>query len=281
MMRFDDCKTQLNNGVSPMKNPINTQFQQGMATLAVSIIDLIITTLMVLMATKVGIFDFRMAGNEAPYKEAFATAEAGLDFAIQKFEDQFRNNFDGTAASWTKIITNSQFANKWESDDTTAEAGEPSFRVTVTDTGALIGGVTVYRFQSTGYSADDSGTATVQREITMKQILVGSSPEVSVMAAGSVGSGGNFNIVANPNGAGNGIPVSIWTGGPSPNGDVTFASNSAATCQMQDYTGNNSTCSNPSGEKLSSAGNIGSDILANDPNFPPDIFRYMFGVARL
>ena len=264
-----------------MKNPIKTQFQQGMATLIVSIIVLIITTLMVLMATKVGMFDFRMAGNEARYKEAFTTAEAGLDFAIQKFENQFRNNFDGTAASWTTIITNSQFANKWKSDDTAAEAGEPSFRVTVTDTSALIGGVTVYRFQSTGYSADDSGTATVQREITMKQILGGSSPEVSVMAAGSVGSGGNFNIVANPNGAGNGIPVSIWTGGPSPNGDVTFASNSAATCQMQDYTGNNSTCSNPSGEKLSSAGNIGSDILANDPNFPPDIFRYMFGVARI
>ncbi len=65
-----------------MKNPIKTQFQQGMATLIVSIIVLIITTLMVLMATKVGIFDFRMAGNEARYKEAFTTAEAGLDLEL-------------------------------------------------------------------------------------------------------------------------------------------------------------------------------------------------------
>ena len=113
----------------------------------------------------------------------------------------------------------------------------------------------------------------------MKKILGGSAPEVSVMAAGSVGTGGNFNIVANPNGAGNGIPVSIWTGGPSPNGNVTMQG-SSATCQLQDFTGNNSTCSNPSGEKLSSAGNIGLDILENDVNFPNDVFQYMFGVAR-
>ncbi|MDD5267266.1 MAG: pilus assembly PilX N-terminal domain-containing protein [Methylococcales bacterium] len=259
-----------------MKNQY-LQKQQGMATLIVSIVVLIITTLMVLMAAKVGIFDFRMAANEARYKEAFATAEAGLDFAVQKFDDQFRHNFDGTAASWTTIINNSQVPNGRKADGTAAGAGEASFGVSITDTGALIGGVSVYRFQSTGLSADGTGTATVQREITMKKILGGSSPEVSVMAAGSVGTGGDFNIVANPNGAGNGIPVSIWTGGPSPNGDVTFTGNSAATCQLGDFNG---TCSNPSGEKLSSKGNVGPDILANDPNFPHDIFQYMFGVAR-
>jgi hypothetical protein len=220
-----------------------------------------------------------MAGNEARYKESFTTAEAGLDFAIQKFENQFRNNFDGTAASWTTIITNSQFANKWKSDDTAAEAGEPSFRVTVTDTSALIGGVTVYRFQSPGSSADDSGTATVQREITMKQILGGSSPEVSILMSGGVGTGGNFNIVANPNGGGNGIPVSIWT-----NGNVDM-SGSSSTCQSAGFTGNNAQCnseliSDGDGTNLSSYNPIFPDVLPNDPHFPSDIFRYIFGVAR-
>jgi len=70
-----------------------------------------ITTLMVFFAAKVGIFDLRMAANEARYKEAFAAAEAGLDFAIQKFEDQFTNNFTGPT-SWETIRSNSGVANE-------------------------------------------------------------------------------------------------------------------------------------------------------------------------
>lgn len=256
----------------------NGAHQKGMATLIITTSVLIIITLMVIFATKVGIFDLRMAANEVRYKEAFATAEGGLDFAVQKFEDQFRNNFSGIG-SWATIISNSQVTNGTKLDGTVNGAGIASFGVTVIDTGVLIGGVSVLHFQSTGLSTDGTGTAVMHREITMKKIVGGSAPEVSVMAAGSVGTGGDFNIVANPNSAGNGIPISIWTGGPSPNGNVTMQG-SSATCQLQDFTGNNSTCSNPSGEKLSSAGNIGLDVLANDTNFPNDVFQYLFGVAR-
>ena len=260
-----------------MKNQY-IQKQQGMATLIVSIVVLIIITLMIFFAAKVGIFDLRMAANEARYKEAFAAADAGLDFAIQKFDDQFTSNFSGTA-SWATIISNSQVANGTKADGTSAGAGEPSFGVTVTDTGALIGGVTVFHFQSTGMSADGSGTATVQREITMSKILGGSSPEVSILMSGGVGTGGNFNIVANPNGAGNGIPVSIWT-----NGNVDMGG-SSSTCQSAGFTGNNAQCnseliSDGDGTNLSSYNPIFPDVLPNDPNFPDDIFQYMFGVVR-
>jgi len=261
-----------------MKNQC-IQKQQGMATLIVSIVVLIITTLMVFFAAKVGIFDLRMAANEARYKEAFAAAEAGLDFAIQKFEDQFTNNFTGPT-SWETIRSNSGVANGTETDGTAAEAGEPSFGVTVT----LIGGVSVFRFQSTGLSADGTGTATVQREVTMRQVLGGSSPQVTIMMKGSVGTGGNFNIVANPNGAGDGIPVSIWTGGSSPHGDVTMTG-SSATCQAEGFTGNNAQCgaellSDGDGTIVSSYNPTFPDVLPNDPHFPDDVFRYMFGVAR-
>ncbi len=75
----------------------NGAHQKGMATLIITTSVLIIITLMVIFATKVAIFDLRMAVNEVRYKEAFATAEGGLDFAVQKFEDQFRNNFSGLA----------------------------------------------------------------------------------------------------------------------------------------------------------------------------------------
>ncbi|TAK61349.1 PilX N-terminal domain-containing pilus assembly protein [Methylobacter sp.] len=271
-----------------MNNPIKAQAQQGMATLIVVIVVLIITTLMVFFATRVGIFDQRMAGNEVRYKEAFAAAEAGLDMAVQKFENQFKTNFTG-AASWATIIANSAIAAGTETDGTTAEAGESSFGVTLTDVGSLIGGMNVYRISSTGLSADGTGTATVSSEVTMKSILGGSAPDVPIIVNGSVGTGGNFNIVTNPNGGGDGIPVSIWTGGPSPAGDVSMGG-SSATCHIQYYDGNNSQCSNPSGNTellsdgdgttLTAQNTTFPDVLPNDPNFPDDLFQFLFGVTR-
>lgn len=53
--------------------------QQGVATIVVTVVLLVVMTLMVLFASRVGVFDVRMAANEARYKEAFAMAEAGLD----------------------------------------------------------------------------------------------------------------------------------------------------------------------------------------------------------
>lgn len=271
-----------------MNIPNKTQPEQGMATLVVVIVVLVITTLMVFFATKVGMFDQRMAGNEARYKEAFAAAEAGLDLAVQRFENQFSTNFSG-AASWTTIITNSAITAGTESDGTTAETGEPSFGVTLTDVGALIGGMNVYRISSTGRSADGTGTATVSREVTMKSVLGGSAPNVPIVVNGSIGTGGNFNIVGNADGGGNGIPVSIWTGGPSPAGDVTMGG-SSATCHIQYYDGNNAQCSNSgSGGELVSDGDGSTqddynstfpDVLPNDENFPDDLFQFLFGVVR-
>ena len=267
----------------PMNNPIKTQLQKGIAILVGSFTILIITTLMVFFAAREGLFDLRISANDVRYKEAFAIAEAGLDFTIQKFEDQFRTNFTGPA-SWSTIISNSQVATGTEIDGTVAEAGEPSFGVSIIDTGALINGMTVFHFQSTGVSADGTGKIKVNREITVKQILGGSSPAVSILLSGTMGTGGNFNIVANPNGAGNGIPVSIWT-----NDEVTMTG-SSATCQKQYFDGNNAQCSNSSGNSellsegdgttISSYNPAFPDVLPNDPHFHHDIFRYIFGVAR-
>jgi Tfp pilus assembly protein PilX len=272
-----------------MNKSNKTQSQQGMATLVVVIVVLVITTLMVLFAAKVGILDQRMAGNEVRSKEAFATAEAGLDVAVQKFQDQFTRNYTGPG-SWATIIANSAIASGTKTDGTAAGSGEASFGVTIADTGTPIGGMTVYQFTATGLGADGTGTATVSREITMKSILGGSAPNVPIIVAGSVGTGGDFNIVANPNGGGNGVPVSIWTGGASPAGNVSM-SGSSATCQIQYFDGNNPQCSNPSGNsELISQGSSGltistynstaPDVVPNDPNFPADLFQFLFGVAR-
>jgi Tfp pilus assembly protein PilX len=270
-----------------MKNVLaKSNFQTGAVTLTVTVVILLITTLMVFFATRVGIMDQRMAGNEARYKEAFATAEAGLDLATQRLVNQFQNSYTG-AGSWTNIITNSTIASGTETDGTTAESGEPSFEVTVNNTGASLGGMTIFEFVSTGLGADGTGTATARRQVTMKKILGGSSPDVPVIVSGSVGTGGDFNIVANPNGGGNGVPVSVWTGITGANVEL---SGSSATCHLEFFNNNNPQCSNPSGNtelisqgdgtELSTYNATFPDILPNDPNFPNDLFQFLFGVER-
>jgi hypothetical protein len=53
----------------------------------------------------------------------------------------------------------------------------------------------------------------------------GAAP-VPLMAPGTIGTSGNFNVVTNPDGGGDGVPLSAWS-----NSDITVSS-SAATCQL-------------------------------------------------
>lgn len=266
-------------------------FQKGVATLTVTVVILVITTLMVFFATRVGLLDQRMAGNEVRYKEAFAQAEAGLDFATQRFNNQFKLNYDGESAatSLATILTNSQVTTATEADGTSPESGEGSFTVSITDSGAALGSIPVYNFVSTGISADGTGTATVQRQITMTGVMGGESPDIPIVVGGAVGTGGDFNVVGNPNGGGPGIPVSVWTG-PTGSGANIEMSGSSATCHIQYYSGNNAQCSNPSGNsELLSQGDGSTltsyspdkpDLLPNDANFPDDLFAFVFGLPR-
>ncbi len=274
---------------------MNKSFRKnkGVVTLLTTVVVMVMMTLMVVFATKVGMFDQRMAGNEARYKESFATAEAGLELAIQRFDNQFRAagtfSLDGTGTGtpMTTIMASSAIATGTNTAGGVAAANTASFGVTITDSGSVLASFPIYNFVSTGTGADGTGVAVVSRQISMRQGLGGKSPDVPIVVAGSVGTGGDFNIVANPNGAGPGVPVSIWT--PTPGGDVSM-SGSSATCQLEYFDGNNPQCSNPSGssELLSQGDGTTAtayttnfpDVLPNDPNFPDDLFQYLFGVVR-
>jgi len=264
-------------------------FQKGMATVFVAVVVLVIMTIMVLFAARVGVFDQRMAANEARYKEAFAIAEAGLNHASERFEAEFNRLYDGSttassAATLNTIVANSTIAANTEIDGTAPEANEPYYTATIVDSGNNFNGVPIFTVIGTGVGSDGTGTATVQRQFTMAHVFGGLVPDVPVIVGGAVGTGGNFNVVANPDGANEGVPVAIWSN------DVIAASAASATCHAEFYDGNNAQCSNPSGntENISRGTNPASDItvydpaypdlLPNDPNFPDDLFNFVFGV---
>jgi len=265
-----------------------------MATLVVTIAVLVTATLMVIFATKVGMFDQRMAGNETRHKEAFAIAEAGLDYSTERFITEFKRCYDAESDPCTlkspatqpileAIVQhiNTALASTGKSDGSAATAGQASFSARVVDSGASLGSIPIFTFTSTGTSADGSGTATVIRQISMANALGGSTPDVPLIVSGAVGTGGNFNIVGNPNGSGPGVPVSIWS-----DANVALTSGSAATCHRQYFDGNNAVCSSSylsraaGGVTLTSYSQSYPDLLPNDANFPTDLFRFLFGINK-
>lgn len=306
----------INNGVIFM-NKHYSKHQSGLATLTVAVVILITVTLMVIFATKVGVFDQRMSANEIRYKEAFAQAEAGLDFATQKFNSQFRlhpeplydkcdpttnqpdhppqNDSVSCLDGIVRLALTNEDGDTYNAASTnpvpewTSAVGSSStaggFQVSISGSGSNFGAVPIYQFVATGRSADGSGSATVIRQITMAHVLGGGkAPEVPVVVSGAVGTGGNFNIVGNPNAGGPGVPVSVWSN------DTISVSSSSATCHQQFYTGGQ--CSNPSGnaenisrgtnpaENLTAPSATMPDLLPNDPNFPDDLFNFVFGMDR-
>lgn len=264
--------------------------QKGIASILVTVVILVAATIMVTFANRSIIFDIRSSANEARQKEAFAIAEAGLNFAFEKLEQNFTTTYDGSSsanasASLATILTNSQVGSKTKVDGSGASGTEAGFTVSITDSGASYGGVPIYTVVSTGTTADGTGTAIAHRQVTMVNAFSGSTPDVPVIVAGAVGTSGNFNIVANPNGGDvPGAPVSIWTN------DTITASSSSATCHAQFYTGGQ--CSNPSGNAenitrgtnpataITAYNNSYPDLLPNSSNFPSDLFNFLFGVPK-
>lgn len=103
------------------------------------------------------------------------------------------------------------------------------------------------------------------------------APPPPLMGAGTIDLTGSFNIVTNPNGAcatnrpSCGQPVSIWS--RSAVNEEPGIGNWAS-CQRFEY--EVGACKT---SPLSAKGDVNQDVVANDPNFPVDMFAYVFGVS--
>ncbi|MGR9088926.1 MAG: pilus assembly PilX N-terminal domain-containing protein [Gammaproteobacteria bacterium] len=265
--------------------------------MTVTLVILVIITLMVIFAAKVGMFDLRMSANEYRYKEAFATADGGLEYAIQQFAAQVSNqngnyiydpNGDGVADPIP-----SPFLNNLNLAGGAAAAGETTFTANVG--GTVVSGMTIYTFSSTGQSRDRKGTATVSKQMAFRSVLGGTPPEVPVIADGTVDVTGNMHVVPNPNAScpagtsGSGCAVSVWTH------SSTSGSGSVSTCQIQGFSGGQ--CPNPTIDPLhtqiTNANAVDCattptdcpDVVQNDNytnqsppgHFPPDLLEFLFG----
>ena len=187
--------------------------QAGAAVLMMSIIILIAITLVIIFASKVGVMDIKMSGNEYRAKEAFAAAESGLDTAkiyvkrVSDYEDDMQdcNNVTYASVFPCNQLSTTPAANTWlgygieVSPFPTAAVSIYSEYAAPLNAGFLknIADDKV-TYIGTGQSIDLSGNATVSQAAAIAAIL--NTGPVPPIISPFMDVGGNMTLVANPHG---------------------------------------------------------------------------------
>jgi Tfp pilus assembly protein PilX len=255
---------------------------------------LIMLTLMTFYLSKSGIVDLRSSADKARHAEALAVAESRLDIGMAWMSVPANRN-SLTPASWalcddgtvTAALPGAVTTAAWAAALGDVDGnGSVDWRcqcrqATSTGTAATCGANTVYLatpaanpgsvyyIVAGGQSVDTTANAVVKQGIYFFNAIFPGNPggPPPMMGAGNIPLNGTFNVVANPNGGGQGVPVSIWS-----KSVIDDPQGAAKTCHAEDYVGG---CSNP----LSKKDVKGVDIVDGDTtNFPPDMFQYVFGI---
>lgn len=220
----------------------NINRQQGFIALTITLIILLLVISLSIMTGKVLVGEQRIAANEMRYREALANAEANLETGLSLI-----------ASAGVSAIPS--LPSEVSAAESTIPVGPRN--------------MPMLSFMATGNSIDGSaGQATVRVQVVIMPTVVG-TPDAPLTLAGGMAVGGNFMVVANPNGGGPGVPLSIWTDKP-----VDLTNGSGTTCGQQEWA--DGTCSS---SPYSEPGKLESDILSNDPNFPDNLLQYVFGVS--
>jgi hypothetical protein len=300
-------------------NPGKTQ--NGAITLPIALILLVLLTLITIYAARVGVLETRASANKVRADEAFQAAEAGIEQGIA-YVNRNRDTIDtGFGVGWTQCA----------STDTAPPCGElPSAQraswLYIEDVAgtiaATIGSYTLHfmtpcqdldgtagcdsppspytyapiTMVAQGVSEDGTSNAILRQTATLFDMGGGDSTvPVPIMAPGNIPLNGNYTVVTNPNGAGPGAPLSVWTGAT-----VDLTTGSVVTCYEEEFLNSKAssfwdTTTNPgismcdscvcnpdtTGSLSQSSGNIKDyDILDNDPNFPDDVFQYFTGTPE-
>lgn len=224
--------------------------QRGVVMLTAVILLLILVTLVTVSTGRIKSFEHSIMLNAQNYQLAFSSAEAGLAHGFGLLSE---------SPSWDGTAVNRQLPGQ-------GEFTVSGLRQNVIRDSSTLRLVTL---TSVGRSPDDTATVTLTQQ-AIQYSIIANPPDVPLIVAGGLKVGGSFEVAANPNGGGEGVPLSIWT-----DMDVDMNNGSGATCGLQEFSDGNCS-SSPYSEK----GFQGSDILDNDANFPDDLMEYLFNIPE-
>lgn len=274
-----------------------TPFRQQGVSLVVTLVLVVLLSLLALYGAGVLVLDTRSAANDYRTKEALAAAEAGLEQGYSLLNINRKRigssgldaNDDGdvadaTDSGWTACAGTETTAPcvAIRADDRanwsylTINAGlvaaptqGGSFTLFLMTPGSGDSNQLVYNIVARGLSADGTSQSIAKQGAYFYPLILG-EVDTPLAAASNIPLSGNYSIITNSNGGGSGVPVTAWSDSAiTPGG-------SFASCHMGEFDGN--AC--PSGDALSKSGLTGPDLVGSDPNFPADLFQYLFGVAE-
>lgn len=220
--------------------------ERGAAALIVVVILLALLTITVLTVSRSTVNELRTSSNQNRDKEAFASAQAGLDRGSQEF-----------------LVTRTAVSNACSTLSATGAAY--CYSTVVSGGEATVTG--------TGNSLDGSGENDVTEVFTISG-MPGFGDLVPFLASGNVPTGGGFTLVPNPNAGGDGVPVAVWSKSAGTSGLSSWD-----VCEYDEYINNLCTGSAGSGEYLCKKG-VESDCSAFvEDTGVPDPFATLFNVS--
>ncbi|MBL0514250.1 PilX N-terminal domain-containing pilus assembly protein [Aeromonas media] len=229
--------------------------QSGFTTFTVTLILLLILLAVTLLVGKLLVADRRITLNETLYRQVMALAEQGLSYGFGRLSAE--------GSSCPSLLP------VWSGNSFSPSGADGTYTLTVeciTPFPVVTGSTTLVapiRIRSVANLSDSQAQAAVEAQYVQNNVLAG-TPAAPLTVAGGMAVGGNFTVVANPNGGGPGVPLSIWT-----NDYVDLNTGSGQTCHQGDYAGG---CS----ANISQPGSKQSDIKDSDPDFPTDLVWYLF-----
>lgn len=279
--------------------PIQLSRQRGIS-LVVTLMITVLLSLLALYGAGVLVLDTRSASNDYRYREAMNAAESGVEQGISLLNANRKrigtngldSNDDGdvtdaTDSTWTACTTTHKACLPIRSGDRvswqyltinnglTSQPGAGSFELylltpTNGDSSRL-----VYNIVAIGYSADSivtsPTTVTVKQGTYFYPLLLG-NVQTPIAAASNIPLSGNYSIITNSNCTGvNCKPLTAWSG------DTITTGGSFARCYKEEF---GSACPSDSDlVKNEGPGACDDDLCGNDPNFPTDLFKFLFGVT--
>jgi hypothetical protein len=229
---------------------ISINGKRGAVLLLTVISLLIMVTIVTLYTGRILSFEHKIMLNTQNQNLAFAAAEAGLMRSLGVLS--INKRWDGAALS--EVLNG-------ESRFTVSGARADIVRVSTT--------VTLISLSSTGTSKDGLASVTVSEQVLSYSILA-RTPDAPLIVNGGLDVSGKFIVVANPNGGGIGVPVSIWS-----REVVDLAAGSGITCGQQEFSDGHCESSPYSGKGFKDA-----DIVDSAPGFPDDLMEYLFNIPQ-
>lgn len=263
-----------------MKNHIRSiNSQRGAASLFIALILLIGITLVTFLTAKTVLVATQMTANNYRSAQAFAAANAAMDYALAYFGDPGNTTFPCVTANYPAGFTQNHTYQPGANlptttasvciDNTTARPLITPWGVTVntacvTNSGATTAGMII----ATGWSDDGQAQRTLTQCIGTRSLLAGNGPDQTLVSGGAVGLTGNASIINRFN------DLNIWSAGGVDIGSSAMETYIRPTgTEINDLSYNELTAAPQSGktdaenniQKVSSSGlGTGTDVYQND-----------------